>query len=179
VGPERFLFGQLKNNLSRRVPFTLRYHIDGVGVGHDEELDETIWSSRITWDGVITEGLQEIVRRQEHDARAADKDTAQGRAARWLEEYLADKPEGVPAARLRLDGERAGHSLRTLQRASAVAGVHIEGGRKSVWSIPGAVVVVGADGAELEKIDDNRAIRANATDTGNLAPNAGADDETS
>ena len=133
-------------------------------------------------DGVITEGLQEIVRRQEHDAKAADKDTATGRAARWLEEYLDGKPEGVPAARLRLDGERAGHSLRTLQRARAAAGVHIEGGRTAVWSIPGAVVVdgvdgaIGADGAELEKIEDNRAIRANAPDTGRLARNDGADE---
>jgi hypothetical protein len=178
--PEHYLFGQLKNNLSRRVPFTMRYHIDGVGVGHDEELDETIWSSRITWDGTIAEGLQDIVRRQEHDAKVSDKDTAQARAARWLEDYLDGKPEGVPAARLRLDGERAGHKIRTLQRAAAVAGVHIDGGRHSTWSIPVVVDVdvvdgaIGADGAE--GIDDIHAIRASATGTGNLAPNGDADE---
>ena len=180
VGPEHYLFGQLKNNLSRRVPFTLRYHIDGVGVGHDDELDETIWSSRITWDGTIAEGLQDIVRRQEHDAKVADKDTAQGRAARWLEDYLSGKPEGVRFVELRLDGERAGFKVRTLQRAAAVAGVHIEGGRHSVWSLPDVVdveVVVDAIVADdVEKIGDNRAIGDSATGTGKLAPNGGADD---
>jgi hypothetical protein len=157
----------------------MRYHIDGVGVGHDDELDETIWSSRITWDGVVEEGLQDIIRRQEHDARTADKDTATGRAARWLEEYLDGKMGGVRFVELRLDGERAGHSTRTLQRAAAVAGVHISGGRHSTWSkygADGADGIDGADGAELEKIGANRAIGASAPDTGDLAPNGGADE---
>jgi hypothetical protein len=79
---------------------------------------------------------------------------------------------------LRLDGERAGHSTRTLQRSAAVAGVHIEGGRHSVWSLPGAVDInvadgaIGADGAEVQKIG---AIGDNDDDTGSLAPKGGAD----
>jgi hypothetical protein len=35
---ETFLLGQPKNNLAAKVPFALRYHIEGTLVAYDEEL---------------------------------------------------------------------------------------------------------------------------------------------
>jgi len=45
------MFGQPKNNLAAKVPYVLRYHIEGAMVGHDAEEDLPIYGSRIVWDG--------------------------------------------------------------------------------------------------------------------------------
>jgi RecA-family ATPase len=50
VGAPQFVFGQIKSNLGRMVPYALRYHIDGMQVGYDERKKKPIWSSHIVWE---------------------------------------------------------------------------------------------------------------------------------
>ena len=69
---EHFLFGQPKNNLAAKVPWTERYHIEGVRVGYDEEQGRAITGSRIVWDGKAEGSVQDIVIKQE--SRTPDKD---------------------------------------------------------------------------------------------------------
>jgi hypothetical protein len=59
------MFGQPKNNLAAKVPYVLRYHIEGATVGHDAEEDLPIYGSRIVWDGVVDGTIQDIVTKQE------------------------------------------------------------------------------------------------------------------
>jgi hypothetical protein len=124
---DRFLFGQPKNNLAAKVPFTLRFHIEGMTVGHDAELDEPIYGSHIVWDGTVETGLQDLVRQQDEEARNADKDNAIDRACDWLETYLLGKPDqAAPAAKIKQDGKRE-HDFgeRLLQRARERVGAKV------------------------------------------------------
>jgi hypothetical protein len=67
------------------VSWTLRYHIEGALVGHDDEEDLPIFGSRIAWDGKVDSSIQDIVTKQE--SRTPERETAQDRAADWLEKY--------------------------------------------------------------------------------------------
>jgi hypothetical protein len=176
---ETFLFGQPKNNLAARVPFTLRYHIEGVTVGHDEDLDETIYGSRIVWDGKVEELLQDIVNRQDAEQRTPDKETIQDRASDWLEEFLSGKPEGVASSIAKAAGKRAGFGERTLQRVLSRVGVQVrtvqtDRGRETLWSLLVATDTTVATDATVATVasqvrggDDSRDSRDNTTGTGN------------
>jgi energy-coupling factor transporter ATP-binding protein EcfA2 len=139
---EMFLFGQPKNNLAARAPFTLRYHIEGMTVGHDDELDEPIYGSRIVWDGKVEEQLQDIVNRQDAERRSPAQDKAEDRATDWLEEYLTGKQDGVASSLAKAEGRRAGHAERTLARARERLGVTIvtrstpQSKRETFWYLP-------------------------------------------
>jgi hypothetical protein len=182
---EMFLFGQAKSNLGRKVSHTLRYHIEGRHVGHDDELDEPIYGTTIVWDGKVDEGLQDIVMRQEAEARAGDRDRAQDRAAEWLANYLESYPYPVASAKVKQAGTRAGHSLRTLHRAkNELEIVVVSQGKETAWSLPGTHGIHGTDGIrgtggtgedEPARTRATRATCANVPDTGNLAQDVAQD----
>jgi hypothetical protein len=173
LATEPFLFGQTKSNWGRMVPWTLRYHIEVRHVGHDDELDEPITGTAVVWDGKVIEGVQDIVTRQEAEARNADRDTAQNRAADWLFALLEKHyPDGVESSSIKEAAEANGHSLRTLQRAKNELGVVVTSrGRETAWSLPGTHDTHGMDGIRGTDGTDpeTRATRANVPDTGGVA----------
>lgn len=144
--PSRFLFGQPKNNLAAEVPHTIRYHIEGVVVGFDDELQQEIWSSFIAPDGLIDANIKDVIRGQEKSK--GNPDTAIGRAKIWLKAYLA--ANGATDVQVIFDaGMAEGHKERTLQRARSEIGAVASRGRfseKGRWWLPVAGEDVGAIG---------------------------------
>jgi hypothetical protein len=143
-GRAKFLFGQPKNNLAAQAPFTLRYHIEGVKVAHDEELDEDVFGSKIVWDGKVEDQLQAIVRRQDEDARGGDKETVSDRAADWLEGYLTEHGP-TPSSVVKTAGKRAGFNDKMLKRirdrvGAIIISIPTDQGRETVWEIPVSAV---------------------------------------
>lgn len=133
---EMFIFGQAKNNLAARVPYSIRYHIEGSRVGHDDELDLPIWSSKVITDGVAYGPIDELVRAQEN--RSTTRETVRDRAEKWLNEYLTDK-DPVPSPVVKAAAKEAGFSPRTIQRARddlEVLVLPIEGtNNQTTWSL--------------------------------------------
>jgi hypothetical protein len=129
---ETFLLGQPKNNLAAKVPFSLRYHIDGTQVGYDEELCEPIFGSRIVWDGRQEERVDDLV--QQMETRKAHEHKPVGKAASWLREYL--RGGQVPSRQVKQDANDAGFSESTLKRAfQEINGQVINVGRTTHWRL--------------------------------------------
>ena len=132
---ETYWLGQIKNNLAAKVPYTLRYRIEGMKVGRDDELLADIWSSRIVVDGRVTQRVDEIVNEQE--TRLPERETAADRAAKWLRIFLAGRGP-VPSADVKAAAEQVGHSERTIKRALVTAEVKIahQAGNATTWELP-------------------------------------------
>lgn len=143
---ETFLFGQAKNNLAAKVPHSVKYHIDGMKVGYDEELGEDIRSSYIVVDGTTDGRIDEIISAQEN--RAAPRETVSDRAEKWLREYLAGKG-AVPSETVKEDGADAGFNARTLQRLLVDVGVLVTPlpgtNNKTAWTLRAPIRAVATD----------------------------------
>jgi len=114
---DRYVFGQLKSNLGPRAKFGVKYHIESVHVGHDDELDLPIWNSRVVWDGLTDESIQDIVTAQERrKAKSPNVESAQGKAEKWLEAYLSEHGQ-TPSKRVKAMAGRDGHSEASIKRA--------------------------------------------------------------
>jgi hypothetical protein len=114
------MFGQPKNNLAAKVPYVLRYHIEGATVGHDAEEDLPIYGSRIVWDGVVEGTIQDIVTKQE-DRKPERKPRRIGGLAR---EVPHRQGRGT-SAEAQKTAARAGHNDRTIQRVLGRVGVTV------------------------------------------------------
>lgn len=85
-GQETFLFGQPKNNLAAKVPHALRYQIEGVKVGHDDDLDLDVWNSRIRWVGKVNGSIQDIILDQETQKPGPGEGELATRIGAWIGE---------------------------------------------------------------------------------------------
>jgi hypothetical protein len=127
----QFVFGQAKSNLGRMVPHAIRYTIDGVHVGFDEQKNKAIWSSRIVWGTTEDQSVQEIVKAQE----SVKRDAKVSEAKRWLKDYLKGKGE-VPSDAVLKAGEALGHTRSTVQRARGLLRISVKPvGTKTTWSL--------------------------------------------
>jgi hypothetical protein len=129
-----FLLGQPKNNLAAKVAHSLRYHIEGTKVGHDQDLDEPIYGARVVWDGHVGDSIQAIIAKQENKAPA--KETAQDRAARWLEQYLTE--HGPTPSRTVKAAAAPVHNERTLKRTLGDIGGRWftrPGSNETIWAL--------------------------------------------
>lgn len=131
-----FLFGQLKNNLGPRVRVSLRYHISGEQVGHDDDLNLPIWSSKIAWDDINNTHIQDVVTEQERPK--GGRITEGDKVARWLKRYLTGKGE-VPSEQVLNDAEDEGFARSTVQRArknkTDIVVTNIHGTAKTTWQL--------------------------------------------
>lgn len=131
---DHYLFGQAKNNLGPKVGHSIRYRIESAHVGHDVELDEPIWSSRVVDLGLTEETISVTVERQDHPGRKAPALEA---AEAFITEYLQFKGD-VPSGDVKDAGLGKGFKPDTLVRAAAKLGVikaDPGDGRKTVWGI--------------------------------------------
>ncbi len=112
---EWYVLGQAKSNLGPKVRYCLRYSIESARTGHDDELDEDVWSSRVVISGRVTEGVQDLVTRQE--TAKPKTENQRGRAEQWLREHLTGKG-AVLSYEVKQAADEAGHTASTLDRAS-------------------------------------------------------------
>jgi energy-coupling factor transporter ATP-binding protein EcfA2 len=104
AGRQEFLFGQIKNNLAAKVMISHRYHMETVTVGHDEDAQKDIKTSKVVIHGLIAQNVEDIVLEQEK-ARKGIR-TQSTKATAWLVGYLSGKDE-VPSAQIKKDGKAA------------------------------------------------------------------------
>jgi hypothetical protein len=137
---DRYVFGQLKSNLGPRAKFGITYHIESAHVGHDEDLDLPIWNSKVVWDGLTDESIQDIVTAQEkRKAKSPNVESAQSKAEKWLEAYLS-KHGATPSKKVKAMAGRDGHSEASIKRAKdaldiyvgKIPGTHNE----TTWELP-------------------------------------------
>lgn len=141
-GAESFLFGQAKSNLGRKAQFAYRYSIVGEHVGHDDVLDEPIWSSAIRIDEIVPGTIDDLVAEQEKPKRDAPK-TAE--ALEWLTSYLRDAGAvsaltGIPAQAVKDAAAEAKHSEKAVRTArerngKVVLTSHNPNGPGTVWYV--------------------------------------------
>jgi hypothetical protein len=137
-----FLLGQVKSNLGPKVQWSIRYQIDGVKVGHDDDAGKDIVGSKITRIGRRLEGLEETVRAAEGARRGAGTSREEIKAS-ILAALPADGTE-VEGAEVKAELREEGYSLRTIMRAvkdledaGKIRSVRsVENGRKVLWSLP-------------------------------------------
>lgn len=140
-GKDAYFLGQAKNNLGPKVEHSIKYHIESAHVGHDDELNEAIWSSRIVVDGYTDQRI-DVIDQEQENRKTGGRETALSRAVRWLKEYLEEHGGSAPSAEVKAAAEDAEHSDRTLKRAVQKLGVVIDnggvvgGGRNTLWSLP-------------------------------------------
>ena len=127
----QFVLGQEKSNLGPKVPYAVRYHIEGVRVGYDDRKQKDIWSSRIVWGITENQSVKDIVKDQESVKRDATKTEAK----KWLKEYLTGKGE-VPSQTVLADGELLGYTRSTTQRARGMLKISVKQvGRNTTWEL--------------------------------------------
>jgi hypothetical protein len=137
---DRYVFGQLKSNLGPRAKFGVKYHIESEHVGHDDELNLPIWNSKVVWDGLTDESIQDIVTAQEkRKAKSPNVESAQSKAEKWLEAYLSE--HGLtPSKKVKAMAGRDGHSEASIKRAADAMDIHIDkipGTRnETTWELP-------------------------------------------
>jgi hypothetical protein len=131
---DHYLLGQAKSNLGPPVPYSVRYRIQGVQAGYDEELREPIWSSAIVEMGHTEERIGEMVDRQEHPNREAP---ALKTAEEWVRGFL-DLRGAVPSSDVKAAAQGAGIAPATLDRTVARMAISYPDptdARKRVWSL--------------------------------------------
>lgn len=146
---QRFLIGQVKNNLEAKAAWSIRYRIASRVVGRDEEVGKDIRGSFILRTGRVLLRLEERMRQAEQ--RSAGRG---GEAASAAEDALLTLLAGgeLPSVEVKAKLSALGHSPRTVERVSSPLR---EGGRlvirregvRTFWSLP-PVVVHGADGGK-------------------------------
>jgi hypothetical protein len=131
---DHYVFGQAKSNLGPLAAHSIRYRIESAHVGHDNELGEPIWSSRIVEMGDADEQIGDIVNRQGHPNREAPALKA---AKDWIASELELKGP-IPAQDVKDKAVEAGIAPATLVRAATALGVSYpdpNDSRRRVWSI--------------------------------------------
>jgi hypothetical protein len=137
---DRYVFGQLKSNLGPRAKSGVKYHIESAHVGHDDDLNLPIWNSKVVWDGLTDESIQDIVTAQEkRKAKSPNVESAQSKAEKWLEAYLSE--HGLtPSKKVKAMAGRDGHSEASIKRAADAMDIHIgkiPGTRnETTWELP-------------------------------------------
>ena len=137
---DRFVFGQLKSNLGPRAKFGLKYHIESVHVGHDDELNLPIWNSKVVWDGLTDKSIQDIViAHEKRRDKSPNVESAQGKAEKWLTAYLTEHGQ-TPSKKVKAMAGRDGHSVSSIKRAKDALDVlitPIPGTRhETAWEMP-------------------------------------------
>lgn len=130
----RRLLGLAKNNLGRLdqplLPFTIASYAVPTSTGPAE-------TGRLEWGEPIAGGsLLDVMR--EPEVRTAERD-----AADWLHDYLAMNGGIAPSADCKREGQKVGHSDRTLRRAMArLRCVVTSHGypRTTYWELPGTQI---------------------------------------
>jgi hypothetical protein len=130
--PVEFIFGQTKSNLGRMIPHALRYRIEGVDVGWDDQKNKPIESSRIIWGAIEEQSIQDIVKGQE----SVKRDVKVTEAKNFLKDYLTGKGE-VPSNTVLTEGEKLGHTRSTIQRARGALKISVKpiGKNQTTWSL--------------------------------------------
>jgi len=108
------LMGQAKNNLGRMDLASLAFHITGVKVADAPEGE--IWTAHLQWLGNAASSLHDAILAsalRPQDQPAVDE------AALWLTDYLTATGGPADSAKIKRAGQRAGHTIMTLQRARA------------------------------------------------------------
>lgn len=130
----RRLFGTPKNNLGRTNLPTLSFTVESAPVPTEQG---PAWTGYIIWGDDHVGSISEAMGRA---AKGPDEDkSATQEAAAWLEDYLTMEGPEVPSMAVKAKGEKAGHSLSTLNRARKRLGVISEVSgfpRTSKWSLP-------------------------------------------
>jgi hypothetical protein len=86
-----FVFGQIKNNLAAKVMISLCYHMDTEIVGRDVNAGKDIEASKIIFDKIINENVEDIVIDQERVRKGVR--TQGGKAKAWLVGFLSGRGE--------------------------------------------------------------------------------------
>lgn len=126
------VISQIKNNLGRLDLPSIRYRIEPTGIDTEEGPAEV---GRFVVVGDTTRSVADVL----GHPRASEERTERDEAADWLVGYLTDAGGKAPRASVMRDGEAAGFTAATLNRAKAKAGIdHETGGfpRRSVWTLP-------------------------------------------
>lgn len=145
----QFLFGQIKNNLGRKVRTSIKYEIQGVDRGIDAKGSRIRTSKIRVVDYRHQEGVEENVLAKEKAATRKDagqkpEGTARSRATAWLTEYLTIHP-GVLGSTVKGAGAVQGHSESTLKKVCLDLGVVCAGDvRRPTWTLPADVPVASA-----------------------------------
>lgn len=130
--PAHRLFGTPKNNLGSTDLATLTFTITSAAIDTDEG---TAWTGQLQWGEDHTESIQSAMgRSQDPDERSATTE-----AAEWLEDWLATQGGEASSADAKKAAKAAGHSDRTLKRASERLRVEVSSSgfpRMTYWSLP-------------------------------------------
>jgi hypothetical protein len=123
---------------------TLVFSIESVTL---QTKPETVTASRLVWKGEREESIRELTADDGSNrvgvrgpTKSARTSTLVGDAADWLIEYLDARAGSALAEDIRREGEAAGYSERTLQRAANNLGIQKlstrEWQRKHIWALP-------------------------------------------
>jgi hypothetical protein len=128
------LLGQTKNNLGRLDLPTHAYRIVGELVTTTNEGE--VWTGKIEW---LDNSEMTIAQVLEASSEDPEERSATREAEDWLRDYLVSVGGRASSAEAKRQGKRAGHSERTLRRASKAIGVVVESSgfpRQTFWSLP-------------------------------------------
>lgn len=127
------LLGQAKNNLGRMDLPTLAFTIAQVQVGDD--FGTPIMTAKLEWAGDSTLSIREAMSQTAEHGR--ENAGAVHEATGWLEDYLATQDGHADSTLIKREGQKAGHSLSSLQRARLKLRLKtLESGfpRKTFWA---------------------------------------------
>jgi hypothetical protein len=123
INRPRFLFGQIKTNISAKATHSIEYHIESKVTGYDPKAKKPIEGAYLVTDGIVPKNVEDIVLEQEKARRSTR--TESGKAKAWLIGYLDGKGE-VPSSVVIADGARADHSRDSIHRARRGLGDRIK-----------------------------------------------------
>jgi hypothetical protein len=135
---QTYLFGQPKNNLAPKVLHSIRYHIEEIEVGYDDEASEIITGSRVVWVGKLGRRIEEIITEQDNRGKGKTV-TGVEKAVAWLREYLTE--HGPTPYKIVKEDANAHEITKTmLDRASVKLAVVKESSpgtkHQTQWSLP-------------------------------------------
>ncbi len=125
--------GHVKSNLGPMTA-TIRFAVAGELVAETPE--GPVWTSKVIWAGEVSTTIHELIAAT---AEGADLRTATGEAQAWLEDYLKGASGVSASAKIKEEGQRAGHSRSALDRAKQRLRVTIESEgfpRVTFWRLP-------------------------------------------
>lgn len=130
---QRRLFGTPKNNLGRTDLPMFSFTITGHPIPTEEG---TAWTGKLEWGDEQTTTIEDAMRRAGDNG---DDRSAVTEAMDWLSDYVSSKGGQVPSADAKKAGARAGHNVRSLQRARDRLKLTVSNGgfpRATYWEIP-------------------------------------------
>jgi len=133
------LLGTPKNNLGRTDTLsTLTFTIESAQVADTPE--GPVWTGKVAWKGEVARSIDEALQSTED---GPDGRSATSEAAGWLSDYLGSQGGEAGSAEVKRDGAKAGHGQDALKRARRQIKAESRSHgfpRRTVWSLPGAVV---------------------------------------